>query len=46
MAILSNVEKIKANELRIALLKSRGETMNSNIINKLIRQNRIIEAKL
>ena len=37
--------KINANNLRIALLKSRGETMNMRIIKKLERQNRALEAK-
>jgi hypothetical protein len=38
--------KIKANKLRIAKLKAKGETMNSNIIKKLERQNRAFEAQL
>ena len=38
--------KINANNLRIAILKSRGETMNMRIIKKLERQNRALEAKL
>ena len=38
-------EKIKANNLRIALLKSRGETMNVRIIRKLERKNRALQAK-
>ena len=39
-------EKIKANNLRIALLKSRGETMNVRIIRKLERKNRALQAQL
>ena len=39
-------DKIKANNLRIAALKSRGETMNMRLIRKLERKNRILEAKL
>lgn len=46
MSIMSNAEKLKANSIRIALLKSRGETMNSSIISKLIRQNRALGAKI
>lgn len=44
MSIMSTAEKIKANNIRIALLKSRGETMNMRLINKLIRKNRALEA--
>ena len=43
---MSIINKINANTNRIALLKSRGETMNSNIIKKLERQNRALKAKL
>ena len=38
-------DKIKANNMRIALLKSRGETMNVRIIRKLERKNRALQAK-
>ena len=38
-------EKIKTNNIRIALLKSRGETMNVRIIRKLERKNRALQAK-
>jgi hypothetical protein len=43
--MLSIANKINANNNRIALLKSRGETMNSNIIKKLERQNRALMTK-
>lgn len=43
---MTTSDKIKANNLRIAILKSRGETMNARIIKKLERQNRALEAKL
>jgi hypothetical protein len=42
---MTTAEKIKANNLRIALLKSRGETMNVRIIRKLERKNRALQAK-
>ncbi len=42
---MTTTEKIKANNNRIALLKSRGETMNMRLINKLIRKNRALEAQ-
>jgi hypothetical protein len=45
MSLMSNAEKVKANNTRIALLKSRGETMNQRLINKLIRRNRILSSK-
>ena len=35
---MTNAEKIAKIDLRIALLKSRGETMNMRIINKLERK--------
>ena len=43
---MSNTEKINANNVRIAILKSRGESMNIRLINKLIRKNRALEAKI
>jgi hypothetical protein len=43
---MSNIEKINANNVRIAILKSRGESMNIRLINKLIRKNRALEAKI
>lgn len=42
---MTNVEKINANNVRIALLKSRGETMNAKLIAKLERKNRALQAK-
>jgi hypothetical protein len=39
------VSKIRSIDIRINLLKSRGETMNANIIRKLQRQKRLLEAK-
>lgn len=42
---MTTIEKIRANNLRIALLKSRGETMNIRIIRKLERRNRLLQAK-
>ena len=43
---MTTVEKINANNLRIALLKSRGEMMNVRIIKKLERKNRALQAKV
>jgi hypothetical protein len=40
--IMTIAEKIQANNNRIAVLKSRGEAMNTRIINKLIRKNRAL----
>ena len=42
---MTNLDKINANNIRIALLKSRGETMNMRIIKKLERKNRALAAK-
>ena len=42
---MTTIEKINVNNLRIALLKSRGETMNARIIRKIERQNRALQAK-
>lgn len=39
-------DKIKAIDIRVAALKSRGEGMNANIIKKLIRKRRALEAQL
>ena len=39
---MTNSEKIKANNLRIAVLKSRGEMMNMRIIRKIERKNRAL----
>ena len=38
--------KINSNNIRIALLRSRGETMNSKLIAKLERKNRALKAQL
>lgn len=43
---MTNSEKIKAIDTRIALLKTRGEGMNANIIRKLLRKRRALEAQL
>ena len=43
---MTTVEKINVNNLRIALLKSRGETMNARIIRKIERQNRALQSKV
>ena len=40
---MTNQEKIAKNNIRINILKERGETMNMRIINKLIRKNRALE---
>lgn len=37
--------KIKAIDTRIQLLETRGATMNANIIKKLIRRKRALEAQ-
>ena len=42
---MTNINKINANNLRIARLKSRGETMNMRIIRKLERKNRALQVK-
>ena len=40
---MTNQEKIDKNNIRINILRERGETMNARIINKLIRKNRALE---
>ena len=40
---MTNQEKIAKNNIRINILKTRGETMNMRLINKLIRKNRALE---
>ena len=42
---MTNINKINANNLRIARLKSHGETMNMRIIRKLERKNRALQVK-
>lgn len=39
-------DKIKAIDIRIGILKSRGETMNQPIIKKCLRKRRALEAQL
>lgn len=39
-------DKIKAIDIRIGILKSRGETMNAPIIKKQLRKRRALEAQL
>jgi hypothetical protein len=39
-------DKIQALDIRIAVLKARGETMNQPIIKKCIRKRRALEAQL
>ena len=39
-------DKVKALDVRIAMLKAKGETMNQRIINKCIRKRRALQAKL
>ena len=39
---MTNADKINAINLRINILKARGETMNANIINKLERKKRAL----
>ena len=39
---MANVDKIKAIDIRIAVLKARGETMNIRLIRKLERQKRAL----
>jgi hypothetical protein len=39
---MTNADKIKAINLRINILKTRGETMNANIISKLERKKRAL----
>ncbi len=43
---MTNQEKIAKNNIRISILKERGETMNMRIINKLIRKNRALEKNI
>jgi hypothetical protein len=38
-------DKIQALDIRIAVLRARGETMNQPIIKKCIRKRRALEAK-
>ena len=38
-------DKIQALDIRIAVLKARGETMNQPIIKKCIRKRRALEAQ-
>ena len=40
---MTNQEKIAKNNIRINILKERGETMNMRLINKLSRKNRALE---
>ena len=42
---MTNAEKIANIDLRISLLKSRGEMMNMRIINKLERKKRALLAQ-
>ena len=42
---MTTAEKIQALDIRIAVLKARGETMNQPIIKKCIRKRRALEAK-
>ena len=42
---MTNADRIKALDVRIAVLKARGESMNARIINKCIRKRRALEAK-
>ena len=42
---MTNAEKIAKIDLRIALLKARGETMNMRLINKLERKKRALLAE-
>ena len=42
---MTNADKIERINTRIKLLKSRGETMNMRIINKLERQKRALLAQ-
>jgi hypothetical protein len=42
---MTTVDKIKAIDLRIALLKARGETMNVAIIRKLERRKRALQTQ-
>ena len=39
-------DKINANNIRIAILRARGETVNNRIIRKLERKNRALKAQL
>jgi len=39
-------DKIKAIDIRIGILKSRGETLNAPIIKKQLRKRRALEAQL
>lgn len=40
------IDKINAINIRIALLKTRGNGLNGNIVNKLERKKRALEAQL
>lgn len=42
---MTNADKIAKIDLRINMLKSRGETMNMRIINKLERKKRVLLAQ-
>jgi hypothetical protein len=42
---MTNADKISKIDLRINMLKSRGETMNMRIINKLERKKRALLAQ-
>jgi hypothetical protein len=39
---MTNTDKIKTIDVRISLLKTRGEAMNANIIHKLERKKRAL----
>ena len=43
---MTNTDKINALDIRIALLKSRGEMLNANIIKKLERKKRALSANI
>ena len=43
---MNKAQKIVANNLRIAKLKSRNNGLNGNIVKKLERQNRALERQL
>ena len=42
---MTREDKIKALDIRIAVLKARGETVNQPIIKKCIRKRRALEAQ-
>lgn len=42
---MTNADKIKAIDIRINLLRERGETMNKRLINKLDRKKRALLAQ-